>query len=95
MPIIFIIISVLLLISIVINVIQLRRQESYEDYIKELEQSNLDYYNFFKALKIRMSESNSKLRTIDRIGSFEADDEVGFIFKELRDIVDILHRSFE
>ena len=41
-----------------------------------------------------MNETNSKLKQIDRLGSFEADDETGFIFSELRDIVNELNKGF-
>lgn len=72
----------------------MRKQEALESYIEELENSNTEYYQFFTTLKSRMNESNSKLKQIDRLGSFEADDETGFIFSELRDIVDELNKGF-
>ena len=89
-----IILSVLLFISLLINFNQMRKQEALESYIEELENSNTDYYQFFTTLKSRMNESNSKLKQIDRLGSFEADDETGFIFTELRDIIDELNKGF-
>ena len=89
-----IILSVILFISIFINFNQLRKQESLEEYIEELENSNTEYYQFFTTLKSRMNESNSKLKQIDRLGSFEADDETGFIFTELRSIIDDLNKGF-
>ena len=89
-----IILSVILLISIFGNINQLRKQEAQTDYIEDLEKSNTEYYTFFEELKTRIGESNSKLRQIDRIGSFAADDETGFVFKELQDIMDDLNRSF-
>jgi len=89
-----IILSVLLTASLLINFNQMRKQEALEEYINELENSNTDYYQFFSTLKSRMNESNSKLKQIDRLGSFEADDETGFIFTELRDIIDDLNKGF-
>ena len=88
------ILSVILFISLLINFNQMRKQEDLESYIEELENSNTDYYQFFTTLKSRMNESNSKLKQIDRLGSFEADDETGFIFTELRDIIDELNKGF-
>ena len=85
---------VALIISTYVNINQMRKQESQEDYIEDLESSNSEYYNFFQKLKTQIGESNSKLKQIDRIGSFEADDETGFAFKELRDIYDDLNRGF-
>ena len=89
-----IILSIILAISILINFNQMRKQEALESYIEELENSNTDYYQFFTTLKSRMNESNSKLKQIDRLGSFEADDETGFIFTELRDMIDELNKGF-
>ena len=89
-----IIISVLLIISIYVNINQMRKQESQEDYINDLETSNTEYYTFFQKLKTQIGESNSKLKQIDRLGSFEADDETGFAFKELKDIYEDLNRGF-
>ena len=89
-----IILSVLLLISIFVNINQLRKQEAQSDYIAELETSNTEFYTFFQKLKTQIGESNSKLKQIDRLGSFEADDETGFAFRELKDIYDDLNRGF-
>jgi len=86
--------SVLLAGSVFLNFNQIRKLESSEEYIEELENSNTEFYQFFTTLKSRMNESNSKLKQIDRLGSFEADDETGFIFQELRDIVDELNKGF-
>ena len=89
-----IILSVLLTASIAVNINQLRKQESQSEYIDDLESSNTEYYNFFQKLKTQIGQSNSKLKQIDRLGSFEADDETGFIFTELRDIIDDLNKGF-
>ena len=88
------ILSVILTISLLINFNQMRKQEALESYIEELENSNTEYYQFFTTLKSRINESNSKLKQIDRLGSFEADDETGFVFTELRDIIEDLNKGF-
>ena len=89
-----IILSVVLTISIFVNINQLRKQEALSDYIEELENSNTEYYNFYQKLKTQIGTANSKLKQIDRIGSFDADDETGFASKELRAIYDDLNRGF-
>ena len=89
-----IILSVILLISLFVNINQLRKQEAQTEYIEELESSNTEYYTFFQKLKTQIGEGNSRLKQIDRLGSFEADDETGFAFKELKDIYDDLNRGF-
>ena len=70
------------------------RQQVRRIILEELEKSNVEYYTFFQKLKTQIGESNSKLKQVDRLGSFEADDETGFAFKELRDIYDDLNRGF-
>ena len=89
-----VILSAILFVSLLINFNQMRKQEALESYIEELENSNTDYYQFFTTLKSRMNESNSKLKQIDRLGSFEADDETGFVFSELRDTIEELNKGF-
>jgi hypothetical protein len=89
-----IILSVVLVISILFNINLLRKIEASEDYVEELEKSNTDYYSFFQELKKRINNSNSHLKQIDRLGSFEADDETGFIFKEIKDIMKKLNQGF-
>ena len=91
---IIIVLSVVLAISLFVNINQLRKQESQSDYIEELENSNTEYYSFFQRLKTQIGESNSKLKQIDRLGSFESDDETGFAFKELKDIYEDLNKGF-
>ena len=89
-----VVLSIVLAISLFVNLNQLRKQESNSEYISELESSNVEYYTFFTTLKARIGESNSKLKQLDRLGSFEADDETGFIFKEMKDIFDSLNKGF-
>lgn len=52
----------------------LRKNEATEDVIEEQEQ-----VMSFMATKI--DESLSKMKELDKIGSFESDDETGFILK--------------
>ena len=94
MEITIIVLSVVLAISLFVNINQLRKQETQSDYIEELENSNTEYYTFFQRLKTQIGESNSKLKQIDRLGSFESDDETGFAFKELKDIYEDLNKGF-
>jgi hypothetical protein len=72
----------------------LKKMETLEDNIDELVKNITDYDAFYEDLKRRVNESNSRLKQIDRLGSFEADDETGIIFKELKDIVNDLNERF-
>jgi hypothetical protein len=89
-----IILSVLLLTSIFVNINQLRKQESQTEYIEELENSNTEYYNFFSQLKTKMGEANSVIRNADRMGAFEASDEIGTSFKIIKEVIDDLNKGF-
>jgi len=40
------------------------------------------------------NESYSRMRQIDRLGSFESDDEIGFIFEDIKLIIEELNRKF-
>ena len=86
--------STLLLASVLLNFNQMRKQEKLEEYIEELENSNTNYYTFYNDLKQMSNESYSRMRQIDRIGSFESDDEIGFIFKDIKLIIEELNRKF-
>ncbi len=92
--IIIVILAVLLAVSLFVNVNQIRKQEQQEDYVNDLESANTRYYTFFQQLKTKVNESNSRIRQVDKIGSFEADDETGFIFKDLQDILEDLNKGF-
>lgn len=41
------------------------------------------YVQFLTAVYFKTKESRDKMKEVDKRGSFAADDEVGFIFKEL------------
>ena len=94
MMITIIILSVVLAVSIYVNINQIRNNERQEDYINDLENSNTEQYNFIQQFKTRIGETNSRIRQVDKIGSFESDDETGFIFKELQEILEDLNRGF-
>jgi len=89
------ILSIISVVSLVLNLNQMRRQEQLEDYVNDLEESNLRYYDLFSTLKNRLGDSYSRMKAIDRLGSFESDDETGYIFRELKDIIQQLHGDLE
>ena len=89
-----IILSVVLAISLFVNINQLRKQESQEDYISELENSNTEYYNFFQQLKTKVGQANSQIKNADRLGAFEASDEIGTSFKIIKEVIEDLNRGF-
>jgi len=88
-----IILSVGLLISVFVNVNQLRKQEELSDYVEDLETSNTNFYNFIEQLKTKVNQANSEIRNADRLGAFEASDEVGTSFKIIREVMEDLNRG--
>tara|TARA_R110001583_G_scaffold15310_1_gene63186 strand:+ start:61 stop:348 length:288 start_codon:yes stop_codon:yes gene_type:complete len=90
---IIIVISIILTISLFVNINQLRKQEEQSNYIDELEQSNLRYYDFFDQLKSKVNQANSEIRNADRLGAFESSDEVGTSFKIIKEVMDDLNRG--
>ena len=72
------------LISVVTSTLlfySLRRINQYEDFIIKIQQM-IEY-------------STEKMKLVDSKGSFESDDEVGFFFKQLKDIQLLLNDIFE
>tara|TARA_R110000851_G_scaffold120533_9_gene248932 strand:- start:1637 stop:1924 length:288 start_codon:yes stop_codon:yes gene_type:complete len=88
-----IIVSVLFIVSLLVNINQLRKQEQQSDYIQDLESSNTEYYTFVAELKLKINQANSEIRNADRLGAFESSDEVGTSFKLIREVMDDLNRG--
>jgi len=59
----------------------LRRINQYENLITQIQQI--------------ITFSTERVKTLDSKGSFESDDEVGFFFKELKEIQSVLDDIFE
>ena len=90
---IVLVVSVIFIILLIVKIYGLlQRIEHFEDYTKELEESNLEYETWFKSFNTRINESYSYIRQIDKIGSFESDDETGRIFKVLKTIIEDLKK---
>jgi hypothetical protein len=51
-----------------------------------LEKAVIDQRQFMDAISILVANSDEKLKELDRLGAFEADDEVGIFFQNLREI---------
>jgi hypothetical protein len=50
------------------------------------------YVRFISALFFSFTETRDKIQEVDRLGAFKADDEVGFIFKEIDQSIDDLYK---
>jgi hypothetical protein len=81
---IIIILSILVLVLgfSVINL--LRKQETAEDIV-------VSYMQYLDNISKTIEISEKKLKELDHKGSFESDDEIGFFFKSVKQIQDILN----
>ena len=62
----------------------LRKNEKAEDIV-------LGYLVYLDKISRVIEISSDRLKKVDYKGSFESDDEVGFFFKQIKDIQDILN----
>jgi|TARA_R110000824_G_scaffold393878_1_gene593304 hypothetical protein len=62
----------------------LRKNESSEDIV-------VGYLTYLDQISRVIEASDEKLKKIDIKGSFSSDDEVGFFFKQIKQIQDILN----
>lgn len=49
------------------------------------------YIQLISALYFQVNNMKDRLKEVDRLGSFKADDEVGFVFEEIDHMVEDLH----
>jgi len=66
----------------------LRKNEELEDEMEFADKYLETTYNYMKRAYDRMKE-------VDRLGSFESDDESGFIFQEIKSAIEELNETFE
>jgi hypothetical protein len=84
MNIIWIILFLLLCISTYVIINLLRKNEKLEDNV-------FTYEKYLESLNSFISDSNKKIKKLDDKGIFEADDEVGYFLKMLKNIQEQLN----
>jgi len=62
----------------------MRKQEKAEDVL-------IEYLTYLDKLSRVIEASDKKLKEIDNKGTFKSDDEIGFFFKSVQQIQDILN----
>jgi len=82
-----VILSVLTLILGYTTYNLLRKNEAVEDVVEEQEV-------LISEIAERIDGSMARMKEIDRLGSFEADDETGFIFKNMYEIISELENYY-
>ena len=75
------ILGIILIFLIMLVYYSLKRITTYEEIILQIN-DKIEYVN-------------AQLKLIDEKGTFEADDEVGFFFQELKDVGKLLDNLFE
>jgi len=63
----------------------LRKNEQAEDII-------ISYIDFFNQMSNDIQESEEKLKEIDKQGTFQSDDEIGWFFNEIKKIQNNISR---
>lgn len=90
-----ILLVILLGISIYVNVNLLKRNEQLEEAQDLIANDYEDLYNKMLLFEAVIDNANKKLKEIDYKGSFESDDEVGFFFKELKNIQEDINKFLQ
>ena len=75
---------IIILLYIVWNL--LRKVEALEDDVD-------DSTKLVESMNESITKALSRMREVDRLGSFEADDESGFIYKEIQSALDKLNNE--
>ena len=65
----------------------LRKNEAVEDVVEEQEA-------LISEIAERIDGSMARMKEIDQLGSFEADDETGFVFKNMYEIISELENYY-
>jgi hypothetical protein len=78
---------ILLSVSVYINYNLYKKYDVLEELYSNLEKSATEDQSFIMAMRSRVMSQRSYLKQLDKNGSFESDDEVGYFFKELKKII--------
>jgi hypothetical protein len=62
---------------------------------EDLEETVIYYQNRLDEIREKVLDTNIQLKDLDIRGAFEADDEVGFVFKEIQQLSEELTKTVE
>jgi hypothetical protein len=84
MIVLIIILSILVLVLGYTTINLLRKNEKQEDILS-------GYMTYLNKISDTIEASDKRLQEVDQRGSFKSDDEVGFIFEQIKSIQTILN----
>jgi hypothetical protein len=87
-----------ILILIVLSLIQIGLGYGCYNLIKQneaLEEATLFYQTKFDEIREKSLQTEIQLKELDIKGAFESDDEVGFVFKAIKDISSELNQTIQ
>jgi len=88
-----IIILLILLVSVVITAaVSIRNLLTYSERLEDILE---EYESKLIEVRTKIVETEIKLKEIDIKGSFEADDEVGFVFKSIKEVSEDLTKTIK
>ncbi len=87
--------SVILIISIYANINSYNKIATLEKQLDKIESIETNSINLVENLLITYIKVFTKLKRIDRLGSFESDDEVGFVFKTIKNTIEELKNELD
>jgi hypothetical protein len=85
-------IIVLIAVYIIRNL--LAKVEVLEDNVDQLVEDVQTYDELLTDIKKHANNSYTRMKQIDRLGSFEADDETGAVFNEMLEIIESFNERF-
>lgn len=62
---------------------------------EDLEETVVYYQDKLAEIREKVLDTNTELKDLDIRGAFEADDEVGFVFKEIKQLSEDLTKTVE
>jgi len=90
-----VVLVILLICSIYANFNMMRKIEDASDKFNISERSREELELWITSLSTSLSSIISRVKEVDRKGSFESDDEIGFFFKEIKKLSEELNEFVE
>jgi len=72
----------------------LRKLETADDDFEEMEKQYTESQKVIQLMDEKIQNSMEKMKSLDRIGAFQADDETGYVFKEMYSIIEELDKYY-